>query len=159
MLITPFPNGLNNRYNGLPSEKASPLRFNTAQMQQLSRVNREQLRHWRKVLPPLEGRDGRSDTYSFTEVVALAVLEELVNGLAVSVSHLSAFSSDLFALLSESPELSSISDTLYLTKEGNLSIDIPEADVFVTVHVHPFIERIKSSLSTTPKAQLSFDLT
>ena len=134
------------------------MRFNTTQMQQLTKVNREQLRHWRKVLPPLEGRDGRSDTYSFSEVVALAVLEALVNELRVSVSHLSSFSVDLFAHFSESDELSSMPDTLYLTADGRLSLQTPKADVVVTVQVQPFIERIRSNLAPTPKTQLSLDL-
>lgn len=134
------------------------MRFNTTQMQQLTGVNREQLRHWRKVLPPLEGRDGRSDTYSFSEVVALAVLEALVNNLRVSISHLSTFSIDLFAQFSESDELSSIPSTLYVTADGHLTLEVPRADLFVTVQVQPFIERIRSDLAPAPRAQLSFNL-
>lgn len=134
------------------------MRFNTTQMQQLTGVNREQLRHWRKVLPPLEGRDGRSDTYSFDEVVALAVLEGLVNGLRVSVSHLTDFSVELFTQFSEGHDLSSIPDTLYVTANGRLSLELPKAAVFVTVQVQPFIERIRVSLSPAPQAQLSLNL-
>lgn len=134
------------------------MRFNTSQMQQLTGVNREQLRHWRKVLPPLEGRDGRSDTYSFSEVIAFAVLVELVNELRVSVSHLSDFSVDLFAQFSENDELSSIPDSIYVTAEGTLSLEIPKTDVFVTVRMQPIIERVTSSLSPAPRAQLSLNL-
>ena len=39
------------------------MRLETAQVLELLGLTKETLRHWKKVLAPLNGRDGRSDGY------------------------------------------------------------------------------------------------
>ncbi len=134
------------------------MHFNTTQLQQLTGLNREQLRHWRKVLPPLKGRDGRSNSYMFSEVIALAILEALVNRLGIGVSQLATCADGLFALFAEHGDLDEVPSTIYVTLDLTLSRNLPDTDIYLTIRVKPIVARIKELMAPTSKAQLSLDL-
>lgn len=132
------------------------MQFNTGQMQELTGIRREQLRHWRKVLPPLVGRDGRADLYTFPEVLALAVIALLVYQLGISVSHLSACSTDIFALFVEQDDLSGLPRLLHVTKAGTLVVDIePDDEAFVSIHTPKVLARVLGGLAPYQRRQLS----
>jgi hypothetical protein len=135
------------------------MRFNTAQVQELSGVRREQLRHWKKVLPPLLGRDGRSEQYSFAEVLAIAVVSSLVDDLGISVSRLTPCAGDLFALLHESDDLSTLPDAIHITIDGSIKVGEFPADVaFATVRLFALVANLKGRLAPAQRRQLSLPL-
>lgn len=63
------------------------MRFDTSQILDLAGISKEMLRHWKRALPPLFGRDGRSDRYSYAELVALCAIAQAVTKLTIPVSR------------------------------------------------------------------------
>ncbi len=72
------------------------MRFDTRQILELADISREMLRHWKKALPPLFGRDGRSDRYSYSELVAICVIAQAVTKLTIPVSRFTENAERLF---------------------------------------------------------------
>ena len=135
------------------------MRFNTGQVQELAGIRREQLRHWRKVLPPLAGRDGRTDVYTFGEALALAVLVALVEGLGISVSRLSACAGDVFAVFGDRDGAADLPTLLHVTDAGDLLVDVlPECDAFASVRVAPVFAMVRERLAPEQRQQLSLPL-
>lgn len=135
------------------------MRFNTGQVQELAGIRREQLRHWRKVLPPLVGRDGRADLYEFAEVLALAVIAVLVDRMGVSVSRLSECATDIFALLAEQKDFSALPRLLHVTQAGELAVDIePDCEAFVSVRIGCVFAEVRGRLAPEQRRQLSLPL-
>jgi hypothetical protein len=60
--------------------------FATGQVLAWTGLNAETLRYWKKKLPPIAGRDGRSSGYSFEEMVALAVMARATVQLGVPIN-------------------------------------------------------------------------
>jgi hypothetical protein len=135
------------------------MRFNTGQMQELSGVRREQFRHWRKVLPPLMGRDGRADAYTFAEVLALTVIAQLVDGLGMPVAQLKGVAGDLFALFSENEDVGALPEMLYVTQHGELvATTEPNCEVFASIRVMPTFARVRERLAPELRKQLVLSL-
>lgn len=118
------------------------MRFSTAQLQELTNVRREQLRHWKKVLPPLNGRDGRGESYTFAEVLAIAFLMVVVDELGISVSKLAGTATDLFALIDEQVDIAAADYFIHISRDGQVSSDAPDDSAFVCVR----LDRIKGGL-------------
>ncbi|MFV1493566.1 hypothetical protein VWX97_11350 [Phaeobacter sp. JH18-32] len=135
------------------------MRFSTRQVQELAGIRREQLRHWKKVLPPLAGRDGRADTYSFDEALSLSLIAALVNQLGIPVSRLIAPSSDLFALMVETDAHTVSKMHLYVEPNGSIGTLKPaEVAAFAVVDVGQVFIRLKESLGPDQLSQLSLPL-
>ncbi|MEM6474602.1 MAG: hypothetical protein AAF687_00395 [Pseudomonadota bacterium] len=136
-----------------------PLKFNTRQAQQLTGIRREQLRHWRKVLPPLIGRDGRSDLYEFSEVIGLAVIESIVGQMGIAVSRLEACAQDIFAIIAEGLESSSLPPVLHLSDDGSVSVDAPTTGIaYCVINVPRVVEKVQDGLAPDARKQLRLPL-
>lgn len=134
------------------------MRFNTGQVQELAGIRREQLRHWRKVLPPLAGRDGRTDVYTLGEALALAVLVALVEGLGISVSRLSGCAGEVFAVFGDR-DGADFPTLLHVTDAGDLLVDVlPECDAFASVRVAPVFAMVRERLAPEQRQQLLLPL-
>lgn len=118
------------------------MRFSTAQLQELTNIRREQLRHWKKVLPPLYGRDGRGESYTFAEVLAIALLMVVIDELGISVSKLAGTAAELFALVDERIDIVEADYRIHLSRNGQILVDPPDDPVFVCVR----LDRIKAEL-------------
>lgn len=135
------------------------MQFNTGQVQELAGIRREQFRHWRKVLPPLVGRDGRADLYAFDEVLALAVIAVLVDRMGVSVSRLGGCSVEIFALFAEQEDFTNLPRLLHVTQAGELAMGAePDCEAFVSVRVARVCARVKERLAPEQRRQLSLPL-
>lgn len=135
------------------------MRFNTAQLQELSGARREQLRHWRKVLPPLFGRDGRCEQYTFPEVIAVAVISALVDDLGIAVSKLRPCADELFALMHESEDVNALPMMIHVTASGELKQGTPPEDrSFATVRIPDVIAKIRGRLAPAQRQQLLLPL-
>jgi hypothetical protein len=64
-------------------------------------VSVETLRHWRKTIPYLSLRTGKAARFTFTEVVGLAVTNELVNTFGIHIVTLSAVVNKIFPLFAD----------------------------------------------------------
>jgi hypothetical protein len=135
------------------------VQFNTGQMQELTGIRREQFRHWRKVLPPLAGRDGRADLYDFAEVLALAVIAIIVDRMGVSVSRLTSGATEIFAFFAEQEDMTALPSLLHFTERGVLVPgDEPDCDAFLSVRVDHVFARLRERLAPEQRRQLSLPL-
>lgn len=72
------------------------MRFTQAQLRDAVGISIETYRHWRAVLPALNGHKGRAAHFSFGDLVAVAVMRRVVEELGVSISSVASASTDLF---------------------------------------------------------------
>jgi hypothetical protein len=72
------------------------VRYSQLQARQLTGVSVETLRHWRKVLPSLGDRKGRSATFSFPDLVGLSAIRVAVEAMGIGVARLANPARSLF---------------------------------------------------------------
>jgi len=77
------------------------IQFTQDQMRTLTGVSAETVRHWRKAVPYLASKTGKSARFSFTDLLGLAVTNELVSSLGVHIGSVSAGVDALFKLLAD----------------------------------------------------------
>jgi hypothetical protein len=78
------------------------IQFTQDQMRTLTGVSAETVRHWRKAIPYLSSKTGKAARFSFTDLVGLAVTNELVNSFGVHIATASTGVDALFGLLASS---------------------------------------------------------
>lgn len=75
------------------------IQFTQDQTRTLAGVSAETVRHWRKTIPYLSSKTGKAARFSFTDLVGLAVTNELVKSFGVHIAAVSSGVDALFALL------------------------------------------------------------
>lgn len=140
------------------------MRFETGQLRSLIGITTETLRHWKRALPPLFGRDGRSDGYVFHEVVALAVISAAVQQLAVPISRFTAVAERLFSEIAIQTQPGRKPLVLCITRDEVIFAipgQLPEAETLAIVRVEPIVQRLLLALRPGPhqlEAQLDLPL-
>jgi hypothetical protein len=130
------------------------MRFDTAQALKLAGITKETLRHWKRVLPPIYGRDGRSEGYAFHEVVALAVLARAVGELQVPISRFTSKAVQLFSELNAQIQLNDESLILCITRQDIVLVvfdRLPEGEAAMAiVRVAPVLQEIRRAIGAAP---------
>ena len=72
------------------------MKFTPLQVREIVGISQETLRHWRKVIPELKGRNGYSPCFTAGDVLALKVINEIVDTLQVRVQALAPLATNLF---------------------------------------------------------------
>lgn len=138
------------------------MRLETAQVLALLGLTKETLRHWKKVLAPLAGRDGRSDGYTFDELIALALIARAVRDLQVPISRLAPVAHRLFREVAA--HVDAAHTTVLCISEGDVALcpidRLPGDSCLALVRLAPIIRDLRHRLApeTRPDPQLSFDL-
>ena len=70
--------------------------FTPGQLRQLLALPQETFRHWKKAIPPLADRNGYTPCFSPGDLLALALIKELVDDAGVKVSALAQITPQLF---------------------------------------------------------------
>ena len=91
------------------------IQFTQDQTRTLTGVSVETVRHWRKAIPYLSFKTGKAARFSFTDLLGLAVTNELVNSFGVHIATLSAGIDALFRLLATSGPASLDGATVFVT--------------------------------------------
>jgi DNA-binding transcriptional MerR regulator len=78
------------------------IHFTQEQARTLTGVSVETMRHWRRSIPYLASKPGKSARFTFADVVGLAVTRELID-LGVRIASVSAGVEALLQLLAQSP--------------------------------------------------------
>lgn len=139
------------------------MRLETAQVLALLGLTKETLRHWKKVLAPLAGRDGRSDGYSFDELIALALIARAVRDLQVPISRLAPVADRLFREVAAHVEALHTTTVLCIS-EGDVALcpieRLPSDSCLALVRLAPIVQDLRQRLApdTRLDPQLSFDL-
>jgi hypothetical protein len=140
------------------------MRLETAQVLELLGLTKETLRHWKKVIAPLSGRDGRSAGYTFDEVTALALIASAVRDLQVPISRFSPVAHRLFQGVADHVEDANTTTVLCIT-QGDVALypidKLPGDACLALVRLAPVIRRLRLSLTPEPRSdpQLSLDFT
>lgn len=85
------------RTTGMPS--ISAIQFTQDQARTVTGVSVETVRHWRKTIPYLAAKTGKTARFTFADLVGLAVTNTLVGSLGVQITALSGGVDSLFRLL------------------------------------------------------------
>lgn len=78
------------------------IQFTQDQTRTLTGVSVEAVRHWRKTIPYLSSKTGKTARFTFAELLGLAVTNELVGSFGVHIATLSSGVDALFRLLTTS---------------------------------------------------------
>ena len=77
------------------------IQFTQEQARTLTGVSAETIRHWRKVVPYLAAKPGKSARFTFADVVGLAVTRELIVSFGVHIASVGPGINRIFQILSE----------------------------------------------------------
>lgn len=77
------------------------MEFTQEQARGLAEISVETVRHWRKAIPYLSMKSGKAARFSFSDVVGLAVMREVVESFGVQIATLSATANEMFSILNE----------------------------------------------------------
>lgn len=129
------------------------IQFTHDQMRTLTDVSAETMRHWRKTIPYLSSKTGKAARFSFTDLVGLAVTNELVNSFGVHIATVSNGVDALFGLLaSSSPALldgavALITPTKALLHEtGSDGLGRMPATPALVIPLGPFVAKIQQHM-------------
>ncbi|TNC08784.1 hypothetical protein FF100_28530 [Methylobacterium terricola] len=119
-------------------------------------VSAEKLRHWRKSVPYLRHKTGKSARFTFSDLLGLAVTLEIVGRLGVGVGAVGAGVSELFELLGRA-ELSRLGQTVAVVTSDEARLcaagEVPwsqPGDAVLAVPCWPLIERLSGLLLPIP---------
>lgn len=131
------------------------IQFTQEQARTLTGVSPETLRHWRKAVPYLAAKSGKSARFTFSDVVGLAVTREVITSFGVQIRSVSVGVNALFQLLAETqPNLLENAVAVVTTSEASLSaaedvvvrsLDCPA----LVVPIDPLVVRIQRHLLPT----------
>jgi hypothetical protein len=132
--------------------------FTTAQLLELTGMSAERLRHWKKVLPPIADRDGRSGRYTFEEIAALAVIAYAVEELEMQIAVFSGMANEIFGVFAEERVESPGAALCISRDEVALAVGaaLPEWQAMAVIRTAPILEALMSKLHASARAQ--FDL-
>jgi hypothetical protein len=124
------------------------MRFFTSQVLASVNISTETLRHWKRALPPIRSRDGRSEGYSFRELATLAIIARAVHDLSVPISRFTAFAGELFTTIDP---MSDVGDYVLCITPTNMMLtkiaNMPECTSIAVVRVAPVIADLRSVLA------------
>jgi hypothetical protein len=124
--------------------------FTQSQVRNVVRIPPETMRHWRKVLPPL-ARRARRASFSHGDIVALAVVRELVRNAGISSSALAACADSIFSICNGRPWHSLAQCRLQIERKTAELVPIRSAPVLkknpvVMLPLGPLIEELGQDL-------------
>jgi hypothetical protein len=126
--------------------------FTPEQARTLAGVSRETLRHWRRAVPYLSGKAGKAARFTLTDVVGLAVIQEVVEKLGIQIASVGHSVDVMFGLLANATADSLDSCTVTLAAEQARLHDQQEetrgivTQPSIVVPLAPLIARIQQNL-------------
>lgn len=78
------------------------IQFTQDQARTVTGVSAETVRHWRKAIPYLSFKTGKSARFTFAELLGLAITHELVNSFGLHIAIMSTAVDAMFRLLTAS---------------------------------------------------------
>jgi hypothetical protein len=78
------------------------MKFTPGQAQEILQLSPATFRHWKSALPPLSGRNGYSPCFTLGDLLAMAVVKTLTEGVGIRVGNLQGLAMPLFGHCSQS---------------------------------------------------------
>lgn len=80
------------------------MRYRHSQVLELTGISKDAIRYWKHHLSPLREKDGRSQTYTFAEVVAIGAIADAVAVFNLGVERLAPMADQFFELIAKATE-------------------------------------------------------
>lgn len=130
--------------------RITAIQFTQDQTRALTGVSVETVRHWRKTIPYLSSKAGKAARFSFTDLLGLAITNELVNSLGVHIATVSTGVDALFRILATSGPASLDRAVVFVTateavlrEAGPDGVSQVPAKPALTIPLAPLIARIQ----------------
>ena len=145
----------------------STIQFTQDQARTLTGVSVETVRHWRKAIPYLAAKTGKTARFTYADLVGLAVTDALVGSLGAHIAALSGGVDALFRLLATVGP-TSLDSAIVLVTATDASLYEPIADGIgrlssapaLTVPLAPLVANIQRHMlpiaPISPQAALPF---
>lgn len=140
--------------------EVAPIQFTQDQTRTLTGVSAETVRHWRKAIPYLSSKTGKAARFSFTDLVGLAVTNELVKSFGVHIATVSTGVDALFGLLASSGPASLDGAVAFITpteaillEAGTDGIGRVPSKSAIAIPLAPYVEKIQQHV--LPAAPIS----
>lgn len=75
------------------------MRYTQAQVRDVLNLSDQTLRYWAKVVPHLKKRAGRAPKYTLGDILGLAIVKELCDGLSINIGPYSTSLDEMFLIL------------------------------------------------------------
>lgn len=128
------------------------MEYTLTQFRNIVGLSLETHRHWKRVLPPLTVRQGRSPCFTVGDIIAGAVVRHLTDVGGLRVGHLADISDALFTLCNLTPWTTLTASLLVIDCDRRdcqlmTSSQSPPADGLILIFpLRPVLERIRASL-------------
>jgi hypothetical protein len=141
-----------------------PVNFTQAQVRKVLNLSPETVRHWRRVLPALARRPRRA-AFSHGDLVAMAVVSELVGRVGIKVSALAPVSEAIFKSCNRKPWLALAQSRIqielgFVAICPNRTAPSLKDGPFIAIPLGPLIDRLGRGLLGAARvpSQLLFPL-
>ena len=140
------------------------MEFTQAQARNMTGISEETFRHWRKVVPYLRGKSGKSARFSFFDLFGLLVTREMVTTLGASIADIGGGVDHLFRLLADVRWNSLERATAILDHERAVLLGPEEFAMAqrltpaIMVPCGPLVQRIRAELSPDNERDLQHPL-
>lgn len=94
------------------------MQLTPGQLRNTVRLSKETFRHWKRVLPVIKGRRGRSTAFSAGDAAALSILRVLANDWGIPIGRLVDVSTEIFRVCNGTPWVA--------LERSTLQIDVPK---------------------------------
>ncbi|WP_149539267.1 hypothetical protein [Siccirubricoccus phaeus] len=136
------------------------IHFTQEQARDVVGVSAEKLRHWRKTIPYLRRKAGKSARFTFSDLVGLAVTLEIVDRLGVGIASIQKGVDELFELLGQT-DLTRLRQLVAVVSPDSVRLcsatELPWSDPgepMIAVPCRPLVDRVSGHvLPITPKPQ------
>jgi hypothetical protein len=137
-----------------------PIHFTQEQARETVGVSAEKLRHWRRTIPYLQRKAGKSARFTFADLLALAVTLEIVDRLGVGIGVVRTGIGELFDLLGRTDVTRMSQLVAVVSPRGARLCTVGEVpwsgrdNAVIVVPCWPLIERVTGHvLPLTPELQ------
>ena len=141
--------------------EVTAIQFTQDQARSLTGVSVETVRHWRRAIPYLSLKTGKAARFTFSDLLGLAVTNELVNSFGVHIATVSSGVDAMFRLLAASGPASLDGAIVFITsadaflrEAGPEGIGQVPARPALTIALRPLTVRIQQHM--LPGAPASF---
>jgi hypothetical protein len=128
------------------------VQYTQAQVRETVGLSLETYRHWKRVLPPLATKGGRTACFSIGDLMAASIMHRLTETAGVRVGHLSDVSAAIFEICNTSPWAALVGTTLWVDLEQRTcSVERTpnphqDANLVLSCRLDPILAQLRDAL-------------
>jgi hypothetical protein len=139
-----------------------PVQLTPGQLRNAAHLSKETFRHWKRVLPHMRDREGRSTAFSPGDAVALRILRALTDDWGIQINQLAELSSELFRLCNVTPWVLLEGSTLQLSVPGRrcrlLTKNLASDETVLLCPLGPVLRLLREEFLRTELPELQGEL-